>query len=521
MIYAGVDSNGTDHNVNAWVVPGGGAGLVREGDGLRVCQLRNGQVTPGIANPMSYNRPRTRDTFTVPFEVSGEIMLHSRATDPIIFGTGLKPHWTWGVSFHPVFVDENNNIVTGFAPGSTNWGASGQIDGKYGIARAERYTPPFNHDAQLDGRWHRWRMVVPAVGVHEVHWDDVLVYRVVEKSPPAAWWDRPLRAGLRLDYYDYSLRNLTPSDSEAPMIPGVSVFHPREAWQDPAWPVVGPPANQAAIDTAVIHYTAASKIPADLFRFHRDMQYAYAKPKAQGGRGYSLGYRHSVVSGGVRDGEVFQIRGFDIKSAANAGHNEHTEPILVLVDGDDPATPAAVRSVRAIIAESQRRSGRTFTITGHGQLSGAATSCPGVGLRAQIAAGVFAPRPKPPQPTPIQGAPDVFYPINPFRNSDTRAFGGPGVAPGVDHVFDLNSGVFPAGTTAVALNVVAVGAAAPGFVTVWPDGQPQPNTSIINFRGDGGAYNGAIVVGVSGGKFRLEASATCHVIIDVTGYWTA
>ena len=131
-----------------------------------------------------------------------------------------------------------------------------------------------------------------------------------------------------------------------------------------------------------------------------------------------------------------------------------------------------------------------------------------------------APGPQPP-PTPIQGVPDVFYPINPFRNSDTRAFGGAGVAPGVEHVFDLNSGVFPAATTAVALNVVALGAAAPGFVTVWPDGQPQPNSSFINFRGDGGAYNGAIVVGVLGRRLRLATSATCHVIIDVTGYWTA
>jgi hypothetical protein len=183
------------------------------------------------------------------------------------------------------------------------------------------------------------------------------------------------------------------------MIPGV-VVHARESWQDPAWPVVGPPANQAAIDTAVVHYTASPKIPGDLFAFHRSMQFSYAKPRTQGGRGYSLGYRWSVVSGGPRDGEVFQIRGFDLKAAANAGHNDHTEPILVLVDGDDAATPLAVRSVQAIIAESQRRSGRTFVIVGHGQLSGAATSCPGVGLRAQVAAGVFTPRAQPPTPPP-------------------------------------------------------------------------------------------------------------------------
>jgi hypothetical protein len=105
-------------------------------------------------------------------------------------------------------VDEDNNIVTGFAPnGKDRWSASGQIGGAYGIARAEVYVGAMNHDAQL-GAWHRFKIVVPAVGVHEVWWDDTLVYRVVEKTPPAAWWGRPMHAGLRLDFYDYSLRNL-------------------------------------------------------------------------------------------------------------------------------------------------------------------------------------------------------------------------------------------------------------------------------------------------------------------------
>ena len=196
------------------------------------------------------------------------------------------------------------------------------------------------------------------------------------------------------------------------MIPGVAVVHPRESWQDPAWPVVGPTVDAADIRTVVIHYTGASRIPADLFAFHRSMQQSYAKPRSQGGRGYSLGYRWSVASGGARDGEVFQIRGWEYGSAANLMHNDTTEPILVLVDGADAASDLAVHAVRCIIAESGRRAGRALAVKGHGQLRvesgmGTVTPCPGVGLQAQINAGVFTPQPPVPPVAPPIHAEDV------------------------------------------------------------------------------------------------------------------
>ena len=207
-IVAGLDTNGTDHNAGEWIVPGGGAGLILQPDlSVRTCQLRNGRVTVGVENPMSYQRPMTRDTFTVPFEVSGEILLHSRATAPWILGEDRAPTWEWRPNFHPVFVDEDNNVVTGLSPIKNRWTASGQIDHVYGIPRREVHVADMDHDAQL-GSWHRWLMRVPSIGTHEVYWDDVLVYRVVEKDPPASWWGRPMHAALRLDFYDYSLRNL-------------------------------------------------------------------------------------------------------------------------------------------------------------------------------------------------------------------------------------------------------------------------------------------------------------------------
>ena len=173
---------------------------------MRTCAIRDEHVTVGAHN--AYSRLILRDPVTVPFELSGEIRLHDRLDDVWIYGENRAPTWVWGVNLHPVFVDEDNNVVTGFAPnGKNRWSASGQIDHRYGIPRSEVFVAGIDHDTQF-GAWHTFRMVVPTVGTHEVYWDDTLAYRVVEKSPPAAWWDRELRAGLRLDFYDVELRNM-------------------------------------------------------------------------------------------------------------------------------------------------------------------------------------------------------------------------------------------------------------------------------------------------------------------------
>jgi hypothetical protein len=123
-----------------------------------------------------------------------------------------------------------------------------------------------------------------------------------------------------------------------------------------------------------------------------------------------------------------------------------------------------------------------------------------------------APNPDPPS----QGVPDMFVPVKPYRNSDTRPFGGP-AAPG-DHVFGLDPAKIPANVTAVALNVTAVDATEPGFVTVWPGGS-RPSTSCVNYKGDRGSSSAGIVVGTSGRNFSIYNHTRCHLIVDVTGYW--
>jgi hypothetical protein len=190
------------------------------------------------------------------------------------------------------------------------------------------------------------------------------------------------------------------------LVPGAQTVHARESWEDQKYPVFGPPVVQTGWDTVVIHYTAADDLidgdpgehAEDLPAYMRSMQRSYVL-----NRGYSLGYLWAV------DwlGGIWQIRGWEYKSAANKDHNEHTVPILVLVDGADQATPQAAASIRLIGAEAERRARRKLGVVGHGQLSGAATACPGVGLRTQITAGVFTPEAAAPPPPPPTAATEV------------------------------------------------------------------------------------------------------------------
>lgn len=154
----------------------------------------------------------------------------------------------------------------------------------------------------------------------------------------------------------------------------------------------------------MIHYTAADDLidgdPGEhadqLDEYMRAMQKSYVDQ-----RGYSLGYCVAI------DwlGGSWEVRGWDIRSAANRDHNEHTWPILMLVDGNDKATDHAVAAVNSLIYQAEQRAGRKLTVVGHGQLQNPnhPTSCPGAGLRSQISQGAFkavAPAPTPPPPLP-------------------------------------------------------------------------------------------------------------------------
>jgi hypothetical protein len=128
------------------------------------------------------------------------------------------------------------------------------------------------------------------------------------------------------------------------------------------------------------------------------------------------------------------------------------------------------------------------------------------------------PKPQPPLIPTYPGASDMFQPIHPRRNSDTRIFGG-AIPANQTRTFGLDPSVFPANTVAIAMNVTVLGAPAGAFLTVWGSG-PTPNTSVVNVQSAGAAVSGYYAGPVQDLKFNLQASHSMNVICDVTGFWT-
>ena len=70
---------------------------------------------------------------------------------------------------------------------------------------------------------------------------------------------------------------------------------------------------------------------------------------------------------------------------------------------------------------------------------------------------------------------------------------------------------------AVVLNVAVTGAAAPGFVTVWPCGESQPNASSLNHDAGQTISNSVTAKVGSNGAVCLFVLSTTHVIVDLAG----
>jgi hypothetical protein len=80
----------------------------------------------------------------------------------------------------------------------------------------------------------------------------------------------------------------------------------------------------------------------------------------------------------------------------------------------------------------------------------------------------------------------------------------------------------PAGTTAVALNVIASGATSAGHLTVYPAGTTRPAPSSLHFTA-GTTAAGLVVVAVHDGKvaFYNSAAGSVQVTADLQGYYLA
>jgi hypothetical protein len=123
-----------------------------------------------------------------------------------------------------------------------------------------------------------------------------------------------------------------------------------------------------------------------------------------------------------------------------------------------------------------------------------------------------------------------LQPITPNRVLDTRVaatssaagaeLGSQAMVPAGGSIsLKVTGGDVPETALAVALNVTAVDASAPGFLTIFPDGGPQPGTSSVNFPAGAAAPNAVVAKLGAGGRIRLFSSASVNVIVDVFGWF--
>lgn len=120
-----------------------------------------------------------------------------------------------------------------------------------------------------------------------------------------------------------------------------------------------------------------------------------------------------------------------------------------------------------------------------------------------------------------------FTPIAPVRVLDTRDGTGAGAGQvGPDGTVRLKiAGVngVPTGVTAVSLNVTVTDPSEAGFITVYPSGQPLPDTSNVNF-GPGQTRANTVVaeVGTDGYVDLTSTSAGgVQLVADLEGYYSA
>ncbi|MEO6571202.1 MAG: DUF1501 domain-containing protein [Ilumatobacteraceae bacterium] len=115
--------------------------------------------------------------------------------------------------------------------------------------------------------------------------------------------------------------------------------------------------------------------------------------------------------------------------------------------------------------------------------------------------------------------------VPPRRLMDTRdGFGAPKspLTPGSTIRLPVaGRAAIPTNATAVVLNVAATNVAGPSFVTVWPSGEGQPDTSNLNVAAGQTVANLVMCrLGTDGDLLFASPVSSCDVIADVLGYFT-
>ncbi len=122
---------------------------------------------------------------------------------------------------------------------------------------------------------------------------------------------------------------------------------------------------------------------------------------------------------------------------------------------------------------------------------------------------------------PIDGITGAYHALNPSRILDTRTTAKIPARGTITLRIPGKGGVPTAGIEAVNLNLTATGGGAAGNITVYPAGQPRPNTSSLNFvQGQDVANTVFAQLGSQGNvNFYNNSTQPVNLIADVAGYF--
>jgi hypothetical protein len=118
--------------------------------------------------------------------------------------------------------------------------------------------------------------------------------------------------------------------------------------------------------------------------------------------------------------------------------------------------------------------------------------------------------------TIADGSGDVFVGVTPNRIADTR--GGGALGANTSYVLPVPGP--PTSAHAAVLNVTVTNPTAGSYLTVWPDGAPQPLASDLNFVG--GLTVANLVIVQLGGSSKVDfynAYGSTDVIVDLVGWY--
>jgi hypothetical protein len=113
-----------------------------------------------------------------------------------------------------------------------------------------------------------------------------------------------------------------------------------------------------------------------------------------------------------------------------------------------------------------------------------------------------------------------LYTLPPCRVIDTRESSGEFQGELTVPFATGNNCSMPANAQAYVMNATVVPSGSLGFLTLWPDGIPQPLVSTLNAE-DGSVTSNMAIVSTTDGSIDAFASSDTQLILDVSGYFAA